>query len=1666
MFPASQRHVSANDPTRPFQVPPPPPPMGAPNSNQQMNNMTSFPPPPPRYPAAPGSSASGVMLPPPPGPPPGSAHGPHPPWHGTFGRMYDGRPGFNIPPPPGQHQPYNPKLHAQIATGQTLAIPPPPPPPSEQMSATYIPQGDTYGEGVGIPAFGLEDPTLTASSQASWSVMTPQSGTDTNTTTPMDDPNSRDRLYPISNAQVRGVSNSSSATSAGSIPPEVAAQWPLDTVLIWLAKNQFSRDWQETFKSLNLHGAQFLELGSGHGGRGNFGMMHQQVYPKLAQECTNSGTGWDQPREREEGKRMRRLIRSIVTGRTAESVKSAPPHVRKESLNGGHGNTLSSAGTDPMDSPNTPLTAPTPGFSSRRFSQTRSTTMPTSLNSADTNHRNILKHVDTDGSRRHSPNVSESGEGAAFRGAAARSTSPNGSPSLPPALFSSSTTPVLSASPNTMKTGHRSRSSMDSVSSNAAIYGSGVPSDAASMLSRGMNFGEAVHSGRNHDVRSRGSPLDSELKSAGVETPASAKNSKSFLSFLSRKNRQKDDAYPSPEEMDGSPTSPAGSMKPVGLGVRGANGSDPNLDRPGSSVGPEDRNGHYAQNRPRRVNPVRTYVLATMDYWNYRMCDITEADTAGEIRQAVCLHLGLGDHENSLVYLTEVGKFDHADPLDDQQVLTNKRVKGDAVGSLKFFVTPPGVPPVTSSLSVNTNVPASLSPGFLAPGTSAEDPRHNLRQRSSSSPPTSRSNTLTTDDKIDEQALAQEANTYRAEMERKQREYLAKRKQVAKGSPSDTVGPGIVGRNVDFDQPRESPYEDKRSDQLFPQRRPPAPPSDPSATLTKVNSLSKKTGHSIRSPSSSLDGYPTPRHPIPSTGDGEMAEKNRRSKFVHQPQQVQQHQQPHQQQPQQQSQQQQQQGNNAIGIGAALAGMGRNLSAIGQSTANGPRGTSSNGVIEKTPQRGKAAKSSVDFTRHGSPNLSSAAPGTLTWSQGNLPFVVPDYSPGGTPFLPGDKPMNALEAKSYNTAPRSSSPTEISPSSTRSRKSLPPKQPQRKKSSGPDLDFEDDTDVHFSKPAAPPPPADDDGDDDSDDGLFAIPLAGRNKGKAAGNPQGQGGDGEDKRPSLTLITKKVTFNSPQPYGSAVTPNGSDDMGSSSRRPPATPRSDTREPDDKDKLGRRKSFIEKDVWANRPPTDALLNNLDDFFPNLDLDQPVLEDGAEPGELPPSPIAEGEEPLSLSRIAPEPQAHPLANPPTAPLPSIPPARQPSLYNENDTLGSDESTLKALERPSSVAMRSLRRSGGLGRMKSIREVARGAHEANRRFAGPSQPGAQTSGNIMRRKSTKMFNANIVQIRPDRRGSMIMPQIPQDTIPKRQTTFRWFKGQLIGKGTYGRVYLGMNATTGDFLAVKEVEVNPKAASGDKAKMKELVGALDQEIDTMQHLDHINIVQYLGCERKETSISIFLEYISGGSIGSCLRKHGKFEESIVASLTRQTLSGLAYLHREGILHRDLKADNILLDVDGTCKISDFGISKKTDNIYGNDKTNNMQGSVFWMAPEVIRSQGEGYSAKVDIWSLGCVVLEMFAGKRPWAKEEAVGAIYKIANGETPPIPEDIQGTLGPLAVAFMMDCFQVNPFDRPTADVLLSQHPFCELDPNFNFYDTSLYAKIKPMKKEDGRKP
>jgi serine/threonine protein kinase len=253
------------------------------------------------------------------------------------------------------------------------------------------------------------------------------------------------------------------------------------------------------------------------------------------------------------------------------------------------------------------------------------------------------------------------------------------------------------------------------------------------------------------------------------------------------------------------------------------------------------------------------------------------------------------------------------------------------------------------------------------------------------------------------------------------------------------------------------------------------------------------------------------------------------------------------------------------------------------------------------------------------------------------------------------------------------------------------------------------------------------------------------------------------------------------------------------------------------------------------------------------------------------------------------------------------------------------------------------------------------------------------------------------------------------------WMRGAIISKRSFGQVYLGLDETTGQLMAVKVVKINPHGTSQEKEKTKEALSILDNEIDITQHLDHTNIVSYLGHHRSSDSMSVFFEYVPGCSITSLMQTYGDLREPLISFFTRQTLEGLAYLHSKGILHRDLRCNNLLLDHKGTVKISDFGASRKSDNIYAIDETNIVQdpASVFWMAPEAIRSSGGGYSAKADIWSVGCAALEMFSGQRPWGKDEAITVIYKLgALNQAPPIPEDLASELTPEALKFLLDCF------------------------------------------------
>ncbi|KAF7172456.1 hypothetical protein CNMCM5623_004631 [Aspergillus felis] len=271
------------------------------------------------------------------------------------------------------------------------------------------------------------------------------------------------------------------------------------------------------------------------------------------------------------------------------------------------------------------------------------------------------------------------------------------------------------------------------------------------------------------------------------------------------------------------------------------------------------------------------------------------------------------------------------------------------------------------------------------------------------------------------------------------------------------------------------------------------------------------------------------------------------------------------------------------------------------------------------------------------------------------------------------------------------------------------------------------------------------------------------------------------------------------------------------------------------------------------------------------------------------------------------------------------------------------------------------------------------------------------------------------------------------------WMKGSLIGEGSFGSVFLALHAITGELMAVKQVEI-PSATKGtefDKRK-NSMVTALKHEIELLQGLHHPNIVQYLGTSADDQYLNIFLEYVPGGSIATMLKQYNTFQEPLIKNFVRQILEGLSYLHSRDIIHRDIKGANILVDNKGGIKISDFGISKRVEasTVLGARASGSggghlhrpsLQGSVYWMAPEVVRQTA--HTKKADIWSLGCLVVEMFIGAHPFPDCSQLQAIFAIgSNSARPPAPEHASKE----AMAFLDMTFQVDYEKRPTADELL----------------------------------
>ncbi|KAH9856264.1 Pkinase-domain-containing protein [Lenzites betulinus] len=252
--------------------------------------------------------------------------------------------------------------------------------------------------------------------------------------------------------------------------------------------------------------------------------------------------------------------------------------------------------------------------------------------------------------------------------------------------------------------------------------------------------------------------------------------------------------------------------------------------------------------------------------------------------------------------------------------------------------------------------------------------------------------------------------------------------------------------------------------------------------------------------------------------------------------------------------------------------------------------------------------------------------------------------------------------------------------------------------------------------------------------------------------------------------------------------------------------------------------------------------------------------------------------------------------------------------------------------------------------------------------------------------------------------------------------KIRKVGQGASGHVYVAKTHATGKKVAIKEMDLSNQPR-------KELIV---NEILVMKESQHPNIVNFLDAYLiRNNELWVVMEYMEGGALTDII-ENNTLEEDQISSICLETCKGLGHLHSQSIIHRDIKSDNVLLDAQGHVKITDFGFcAKLTDQ---KSKRATMVGTPYWMAPEVVKQKE--YGAKVDIWSLGIMAIEMIENEPPYLDEEPLKALYLIATNGTPTLkkPE----TLSKELKGFLSVCLCVDVKSRATADELL-QHDFLQ---------------------------
>lgn len=242
---------------------------------------------------------------------------------------------------------------------------------------------------------------------------------------------------------------------------------------------------------------------------------------------------------------------------------------------------------------------------------------------------------------------------------------------------------------------------------------------------------------------------------------------------------------------------------------------------------------------------------------------------------------------------------------------------------------------------------------------------------------------------------------------------------------------------------------------------------------------------------------------------------------------------------------------------------------------------------------------------------------------------------------------------------------------------------------------------------------------------------------------------------------------------------------------------------------------------------------------------------------------------------------------------------------------------------------------------------------------------------------------------------------------------GEMVGRGAFATVYRGINLKTNQIVAIKQILL----------EKDQDVQALMGEIDLLKILKHPNIVKYHGFVKTSDSLNVFLEYCAGGSLRQLYKRlNSSIPEPQIIIFVKLILHGLNYLHEQGVVHRDVKAANVLITETGDVKLADFGVATKVSSQH-----QSIVGTPNWMAPETVLG-GEGLCTASDIWSLGATIIELFTTNPPYHDLNPMATLHAIGTDDYPPLPKNTST----MARDFLLECFQKQPSLRTTAKLLL----------------------------------